>query len=557
VKNIATVKKLFSKGSPWPSKVSHARILICFAVLAAYASVWRNEFVYDDLLLIVQNVFLRHWNTLPQLLTSLNYAGNGHAEGFYRPVQMLLYFLIYQAFGLSTVAFHALNVALQALNACLLHHFGLRAGFKKGVAFAAALLWALHPLHTIDVAYMASTAELLWSCFCLLGLITLLPDFTPHKIWRAMVFFVLALGCKESAVVFPALAAITFFFTNKERTRFSAYVKIWPLWLLSVCYIVIWLLFRHLHGSSIDISGVPLYTDHVVNRILTSLATLPAYTMLMILPLQLHINRVFPLFTTLLIWPPMVGVVMVALSLLQIFFGRARRGLALSFGLLWFAVALSPVTGIVVPVDTVFNEGWVYVPSMGLFLGVAQTASGFFEKRKNAARVMMAVLAVALGTATFLQNRVWRNTESLYFNIVNYGGHGDVLSNTLGLSYLQQGKFDQAAEQFQDALDYAERHHKTEWLADIHLRLAMAWLGVSMNEGENVSTGDVIAALPGNKHIAEAVGELGQVLQNNPDFYWAHQALAAIYRYQHNDQMADFHDRQAKEILQKQANPGR
>jgi hypothetical protein len=222
--------------SPWP-----ARGILCLAVLVSYASVRPNEFVFDDMHLIVGNTFLQHWSSLPRLLTSMSYAGYGIPGGFYRPLQMLIYFLIYQAFGLSSVAFHALSIALQALNACLLHHFGIKAGFKKGVAFSAALLWAVHPLHTIDVAYAASLAELLWSAFSLLGLITLLPDFTPRKICKAMLFFMLALGCKESAVVFPALAAATLFLVNKDRARFSTYLKTWPLWLLSVCFIAIWL----------------------------------------------------------------------------------------------------------------------------------------------------------------------------------------------------------------------------------------------------------------------------------------------------------------------------
>ena len=42
---------------------------------------------------------------------------------------------------------------------------------------------------------------------------------------------------------------------------------------------------------------------------------------------------------------------MVTLAFAQVWWGRAKRGLALSFGLLWFAVALSPATGIIFPVN--------------------------------------------------------------------------------------------------------------------------------------------------------------------------------------------------------------
>ena len=73
----------------------------------------------------------------------------------------------------------------------------------------------------------------------------LLPDFTARKIWQAMIFFILALLSKRSAVVFPALATATIFFVSEDRTRISAYFKLWPLWLLSACYITVWLLFMH------------------------------------------------------------------------------------------------------------------------------------------------------------------------------------------------------------------------------------------------------------------------------------------------------------------------
>jgi hypothetical protein len=426
-KNIKAFSKTFL--DPWP-----ARGLLCLAVLLSYASVWPNEFLFDDKYLIVLNEYLKHWKDLPKLLTGLTFAGGGLPEGFYRPVQMLIYFVIYQAFGASTIAFHALDVGLQALNACLLFQFGVRAGFRKGAAFAAALLWAVHPLHTTLVTYMSSTAELLWSSFCLLGLISLLPDFAPSKVWKAMIFFVLALGCKETAVVFPALAVITLFFVSKDRTRFSVYLKTWPLWLLSAGFIAVWLLFIHVSGYNLNNTGSPMhfagYMSSPVNRSLTSLATLPLYAQLIMWPAGLHIERSFGVFTTLLLWPPMVGALMVGLGLLQILWGRMRRGLALSFGFMWFAIALSPVTGIVIPVDALINEGWMYMPLMGLFLGITETAAGFFEKRQNAARAIVLVLAFSLGTATFIQNEVWRNTETLYQSIAKNGGRAYQLSIT-------------------------------------------------------------------------------------------------------------------------------
>jgi hypothetical protein len=535
------------------------RVFLYLAVLLAYASVWPNEFVFDDRNLIILNEFLKHWGSLPKLLTSRNYTGSGFpGTGFYRPVQMLIYFLVYQSFGLSTTAFHTLNISLHCLNACLLHHFGIRAGFKKGVAFAAALLWAVHPIQTSDVAYMSSTAELLWSSFCLLGLITLLPDFKPRKIWKAMIFFILALGSKESAVVFPALAAITFFFVSKDRIKTSAYLMTWPLWLLTTGFIAIWLLFMHTSHFNMDITKnlawFQYYSSNLPNRIITSLASLPVYAQLIVWPAGLHIERFTIIFPTLMALQPAIGVLMVVLGLLQVLWSRMKRGLALSFGLLWFAVTLSPYSGIVTPVDAVLCEGWMYMPTMGLFLGATQTASVFFTRRQNTARLVVMALALSLGIMTFFQNEVWRNIETLYQNVTQNGGVGNRLRFNLILFLVEHQEFDKAIKLLQTDADHLEEYDPAKRAA-IHLQLALAWLHIPLNQDGNSNLGAVGRALPYSQHIPEAIGELGKVLQEEPDNNQAHLALAAIYRYQGNTQMSDFHNKRVREILQGQGNP--
>ena len=562
----AFLKRFFEAGysepSPWP-----ARIFLCLAVLISYAGVWSNEFVFDDRNLIINNSFLRHWGSLFRLLTSTSTAGLGVAhDGFYRPVPMLIYFFIYQAFGLSTIVFHALNVALQALNACLLHRFGIRAGFSKGAVFAAALLWAVHPLHTSDVSYISATPELLWSAFCLLGLITLLPDFTPHKIGKSLIFFVLALGCKESAVVFPALAVATLFFVNKDRLRLSTYLKTWPLWLISALYISAWILFMHETGYSMDKTGnaefFQGYTSNLTNRILTCLATLPVYAQLIIWPEGLHVERDFPFFSTLLPYPA-AGALMAVLGFLQVLrvllrrnkhTSEAGRRLALSFGIFWFAAAFSPYTSIVFPIDERIAEGWMYMPTMGLFLGVAQTCAGFFEKRKNAVRLLVLALAFSLGVTTFFQNETWRNSETLYQNTLQNGGYIYRLSYHAGLFNLEHHDFDEAAGQFQDLIDHSDGRSAL-WSANVHMLLAAAWLQPDLDANDVITVDAVMRALPSSTHISEAIAEYGRALQDSPDLYWAHKYLAVIYRYQGNNQMADFHQKRVDAILKIQGGP--
>ena len=302
-----------------------------------------------------------------------------------------------------------------------------------------------------------------------------------------------------------------------------------------------------------DPQWVQLYTGNLKNRLLTSLSTLTVYARLIIWPAGLHIERVYPTYLTLLLWQPMTGAVIAGLCLLQIIWGKMRRGLALSFGILWFAVALSPYTGIVLPIDAIISEGWMYMPTVGLSLGVAEIVAGFFEKKKGMVQSIVAALvlslALSLGTATFFQGEIWRTPETLYLNNVRNQDWSRAEScYILGLFYLGRGDFDAAIEQFREEIYKPDGPDPR--LESAHMWLAMAWLHVEV-KGNQVTIEALNRALPYSRHTPEAIRELGKALQENPDFYQAHGMLAVIYRYQDNKQMADFHERKAAETVQK------
>lgn len=509
------------------------------AVFLAYSNVYHNDFVFDDQALIVHNTFLRQWSHLPDLLKGKTSEGG---RAFYRPLPMVIYFLMYQAFGLSTVAFHALNVVLQAVNAGLVYRLGSRLGLQLRASFAAALLWAVHPLWTEVVACAGGTSDPLSCLFCLGGILVLLPDFAPRKFWLAGLFLILALGSKESAIVFPALATFTLFLVSKERLCAASYLRTWPLWLLAAVYLIARLCtdMRQLsfHDPQDMLFG-QIYEHNFVNRILTCLATLPVYFSLMIWPVCLHMERSFPVFTSLWSWQVLAGVVMVAGVLLQLILGKGRRGLALSWGFLWLAAAQSPNTGIIKPLYALISEHWIYLPTVGLFLGVAQTVAVWIDDRKSTkvsaiVAILVVLAALSLGTRTYLQNKVWHDTVSLFEHILQCGSNSGAAHNILGRFYFKQGDYEKAAAHFR-----AEIAHPApipiSMTSSAHIRLAFIYLGVRPDENGVISPEAFTGALPLAPHLPEATEELKKALEIAPagdaDAIWASQLLSMINAY--------------------------
>ena len=518
------------------------------------------------MVIIVQNRFLQHWRDLPELLTTLSLHGTNLPGGFYRPVQMLLFFLMYQVFGLSAAVFHAMNILLHAITTCLVYRLGQRLGYQMFTAFMAALIWGVHPLFTETVDYVSGSAEPLYAAFCLAGILALLPDFAPRKFWMSGLFFILALGSKESAIVFPALATFTLFLVSKERLTPSLYLRTWPLWLIMVVYLIILnfvspekiTLLMH---DPADMQYDMLYTHNIINRLLTSLATLPVYLGLIIWPEHLHMERSYPVFSSLLSWPVLAGMAMTGAALLQIIWGKGGRGLACSWGLLWFAAAFSPYTGIIMPINSFIAEHWLYLPGIGLSLGFAQTISVWIERQKseklrNAIAGLSILAAVALGGVTFSQNRVWHDPEAFYQHIFDCGEESGRAHSSLAQYYFNIGEYDRAKEQYLAAL----AHPAPLWLSQtslIHIHLAFIYLGARPNENGLIAEPEVAKVMRLTPQLSEAIAELEKTVDIDPDYYWAHKFLSMIYDYQGEKNKADFHAQRARSILNNGRDPDR
>ncbi|MFH1571805.1 MAG: hypothetical protein ABIL09_27695, partial [Gemmatimonadota bacterium] len=159
--------------------------IIAAATSAAYVTSFGGAFVFDGVQWIVENPAIRSLWPPDQV-----------AGGTLRPVLFYTLALNYAASGLETWSYHLTNLAIHVAAALTL--YGLlrrvlamgsdaststagtaaaldRAATADGPAFAAALLWALHPLQTQAVTYVIQRGE------SLAGLLLLLTLSAVHR----------------------------------------------------------------------------------------------------------------------------------------------------------------------------------------------------------------------------------------------------------------------------------------------------------------------------------------------------------------------------------------
>ena len=499
--------------------------ILMIAVFAAYANVYTNPFLYDDLILIIENHLLDSWAYLSTLFVTSLPNGSISSSSYYRPLQMLLYLVIRQADGLSITAFHGLNVGLHALNACLVFKLGQKLQFNRPASFLAALLWAVHPMQTEAITYISATADPLYSFFCLAGMIVLLPDFAPKRLLLAAPLMVLGLLSKESAIAFPLLAMSCVYFLSDRRCEPKTYRRLWPLAVLGVAYAGL-RYFILPHSGGLPKAYTPAApVDFAV------LASLPHYLGFMLYPRHLHMEHDLPVYLTIWHAGVLAGIGLALAVIWQVSRPQSVRSLPLSWGLCWFAAALSPVF----LTEGVFYEHWLYLPSAGLFLGAAQGLALLLERLPRlysrlarAAAVALAGLAVVYaGIATQWQNLIWRDPIIFYQYTIDQGERTPKMHVNLGVLYIDQGKNAEAIEQEQLAI---------------------------------TNSNDTVAAAQANMGIAQLLTDqssedglvhLRRALEIDPGFYPTLEALALHYEQVGNTAEALLYQDKADQARQK------
>lgn len=504
-------------------------LLLFLCVSLAYAGAFPSAFLYDDEFLILKNRFLTSFEYLPQIFSSSSTGGAGYVDSFYRPLQTLAYLIVQQLFGQETWAFHGLNILLHGLNTVLLFLLGQKMGLFRRFAFAGALIWAMHPLHTEAVTYMSATADPLHALFLLSGLLVMVPVFTKKQRVVAALFFVLALLSKESAVVFPALAITMVFFFSSERQRPQSYFVTWPFWAMAFGYLFLRQSLLNFNQDFSMYKEANLYTESFLYRLQTFWATLPSYLSLLVWPVDLHMDRAFPVFTNFLSPLVLAGFILFAGCLF--FIGRGLRQNRvkspwLAWVPLWFFAAHVPQAGVLIPVNSFFLEHWMYVPSLGIFLGVAAFTQGCGQslgaKGQQFLLLGLLLIAGALGLRTFDQNRVWESPVTFFSHILKYNPESNRVRHNLAMAYTDEGKLDLAKAEYLKVLQTSEEYYQT------HHNLARIY--ASQNQLDLAE-----------KHELRAI-------ELSPKFFPAYGTLADIYRKKGDAVKAAEAERKFKEL---------
>jgi tetratricopeptide (TPR) repeat protein len=458
-------------------RLQWAAVLVA-ACLVTYANGLGGAFTYDDKAIVRDNLRIRTPANLAQIFTT-SYFGSPRGSGtVYRPLTLVTYAVQWWIHGRQAVAFHAVNLLLHAGATLLLASLFLQAGIPPGAGFAAALLFAVHPVHVEAVTSLVGRAELLVAIFTLLYLRLSLRLFRlPSSIFR-LPTFLLALFCyalavlsKESGASAPALAFLLFLFVSEGRPGnriLKALLRGLPVLAGSAVVLAGYFLFRHYVLGGFLISPGSGFFE--VENALAPLETWPRVANACLVLFRYLGRSLFPLHLSAdeSAWsidpvegasPLAIGAVLLLAATAFLALLRLSSRCPLALGFLFFGLALLPGSNLVFPIGTIFAERLAYLASAGICLvagylvaGGAASPAGLSPSRR---RILLAA-AVLLSARAIVRNAAWWTDEGLFLNLVRTSPDSAKAHYDLAYVLADERQYARAREQYQEAIDLYE-----------------------------------------------------------------------------------------------------
>jgi hypothetical protein len=399
-----------------------AILLLC---LASTFTGLGNGFSFDDLPIIARD-FRLHSLAEPWRFFTQPYRGPPNQPGLYRPLTSLALAAQWVAAGGSPWLFHLVSILLHVAVALAVLKLAQQL-LGRTAGWWAAALFAVHPVHAEAITTGVGQGELGAALLVTIAVGCHLryrreAALSGRHIALLALLYLAACGFKENAILLPALLlAVEVTILGKV----TATLKQRDVWLLAGALAVVAAGFwtAHALASGTMAGDRPALAFHGMDageRLMTMLGVVPEWFRLLFWPVHLKVQylpgeiqlaRGFGV-------PQLLGAVLLAGTAVVAWMLRHRLPV-FTLGVLWTAVAIFPVSNVLIPSGVVLAERTLYLPSVGVVLGIGaiiawagQRVAGGSSLVRRAGVVAGGAVLLAGMARTALRLPVWRDARS-------------------------------------------------------------------------------------------------------------------------------------------------
>ncbi|MGB7848341.1 MAG: tetratricopeptide repeat protein [Candidatus Acidiferrum sp.] len=418
--------------------------LLLSLTILVYGNTLANGFTMDDFPYILNNPAV----TSPSIKAIFTATKD---LNIFRPLTFATFALNWASGGTTVWGYHLVNLLLHSAVTLFLFLVlkELLETVPQGttVAWVAALLFAVHPIHTETVASIVGRSESLAVGFLLAAWLLHLHD----RLIPALVCFVLALLAKESAVTFLPLALAGDYARGKLKPlrRYGSIAGVTLLYLA---------LLRKAQGGRfgekfINALDNPLAHIPASLRILNALRIAWKYLGLHVYPATLSCDYSYSAIVVYSSWRQTVPAAVATVFVLGLWIWAIRKQQKewVLAGAVYF-IGFAVTANILVPTGTMMGERLAYLPSAGFCVLVALLWARLEKHQRRLAWTVLALAVAALAVRTIVRNRDWRDNFTLFSAAVRAVPESAKAHAALGTEFMHRGQLDEAETEFQTTL---------------------------------------------------------------------------------------------------------
>jgi len=431
---------------PW---LPHA-LLVTLAI-AIYVNSVTNGFVGDDKYQLLRNPLLTDPAKIPRIFTSGAWSFTGIVGNYYRPLQFLVYMLLYEIAGFHAPAFHLFMILLNAGNTLLLYLLVQRMSAGR-IAFAAAALFAVHPVHTEVVDWAAALPDLMVTTFVLLGLLIFARQGAAPRglqIVGHCAFYLLALMSKETGVMLmPLYLGFGFFCLGQRWSEFRQNAVLYVS-LAAALGIYLAMRIAALGGLAPAQQTGPFHLSPL-EFVLSAVVTAAQYVWALLFPVSLNYFHIFHPTHAVTVEFVFSALILAAIVAAAMFL----RMPLISYGIFWFAAAIAPALNLTGVGQNVFTERYLYLPSAG-FCWIAAWAWDWLASRQLLlARAAGVIILFACALEVMARNLDWQDSFTMWQVTLRQSPTSGLIHDALAAEYFERNQLDKCLEQERLAVQY-------------------------------------------------------------------------------------------------------
>ena len=546
-------------GAPMASIVL-AGATLCLLVAVSYFPALSAGFVWDDVIL-TSSTPLHTWSGLAQIW----FAPRGliQYEGHYWPLLYTLFWLEHKLWGLAPLGYHLVNLLLHTGVVLLLWRLLWRLGVP-GAWFAAAV-FAVHPLHVESVAWVIGRKDILATVFYLSSVLAYIRFAEMPRGERrggqyllAVALFVLGLLSKSITITLPA-ALLLWHWWRHGRVTLADCSRMLPFFLVGLGIA----LADYAYYTSIEPTA---FAYSPLERGLIAARALAFYVGKLLWPAGL--TGVYPR------WEPGIGDVLAwgcaagfAAVVAVLWRWRRQLGRGPLVGVLFFAVALSPVLGFVDFGYMQFSfvaDRYQYLAGIGLIAVVVGTAGcacqrglvALPEYRARPARVAIgmagAVILAVTGLFTWNHAGIYRDDGTFFTHVIAHNPQARDAHLNFGNYLAAEGHYREAHAAFQTALEL--RPDDPGLISSIGVLLskqgrpeeaiARFRKALRLNPKHQITMRNLAVLLANQGRYAEGLAAAQKLIARYPDDVQGHHLIGALLSKQGRPEEAIAHFRE-------------